>query len=212
MVEMKPGDLVIVPPNKPRPSFLARIIGPAREYRGKDPDIAFERRVEWLNGKQPFMRAEASAQLNVFLNSRGTSRLLQDVQLLREVESLIGGNKWLYPDELDESARYWEGTQRQVIVNAYERDPKARAACIKHYGAVCVVCGFDFEAQYGEYGARLIHVHHLRPLSKVRKGYRVDPKLDLRPVCPNCHAIIHWKRKMLSITEARRLAKHRFEW
>jgi len=36
-------------------------------------------------------------------------------------------------------------------------------------------------------------VHHLVPISKIGKKYRVDPIKDLRPVCPNCHAVIHLK-------------------
>jgi hypothetical protein len=37
----------------------------------------------------------------------------------------------------------------------------------------------------------LIHVHHSLQLSRVGKDYKVDPVADLRPVCPNCHAVIH---------------------
>jgi hypothetical protein len=31
----------------------------------------------------------------------------------------------------------------------------------------------------------------MRELSQVPPGYKVDPINDLRPVCPNCHAMIH---------------------
>jgi 5-methylcytosine-specific restriction protein A len=30
------------------------------------------------------------------------------------------------------------------------------------------------------------------PLSKGKQD--VDPQKDLLPVCPNCHAMLHWKR------------------
>ena len=76
-------------------------------------------------------------------------------------------------------------------MNAYERNPEARRRCIEHYGAKCVVCGFDFGAVYGGVAEGLIHVHHLKPISEVGEGYVVDPVEDLRPVCPNCHAVIH---------------------
>jgi 5-methylcytosine-specific restriction enzyme A len=36
-----------------------------------------------------------------------------------------------------------------------------------------------------------IHVHHLTPLSSLGTDYEVDPIRDLRPVCPNCHAVLH---------------------
>lgn len=34
-------------------------------------------------------------------------------------------------------------------------------------------------------------MHHLTQLSKIGQGYEVDPVNDLRPVCPNCHAMLH---------------------
>lgn len=39
-----------------------------------------------------------------------------------------------------------------------------------------------------------MHVHHLVPLSDIEKPYRVNPVDDLRPVCPNCHAMVHQRR------------------
>ncbi|MGM7897564.1 HNH endonuclease [Yersinia enterocolitica] len=78
-----------------------------------------------------------------------------------------------------------------VNVNAYERDPEARRACIRHYGFVCQCCGFDFEKTYGELGKNFIHVHHIRPLRTLGEGYCINPVTDLVPLCPNCHAMIH---------------------
>jgi 5-methylcytosine-specific restriction protein A len=77
------------------------------------------------------------------------------------------------------------------MVNKYERDPRARQLCLNHYGYCCSVCGLDFSERYGELGAGFIHVHHLKELSAVGQGYNVDPVADLRPVCPNCHAMLH---------------------
>lgn len=94
-------------------------------------------------------------------------------------------------DELPSPDRFWEGALRRITVNAFERDPAARAECIAHFGATCRVCGFDFGATYGEVGNGFIHVHHTRPLSDIRAGYAVDPTRDLVPVCPNCHAMLH---------------------
>jgi 5-methylcytosine-specific restriction protein A len=100
---------------------------------------------------------------------------------------------------------YFEGVSRTISVNAYERDPRARKACINHYGAICYVCGFDFGAVYGQFGKGFIHVHHVVPLSKIGKGYGVNPIKDLRPVCPNCHAMLHYGTKVLSIEELKAL-------
>lgn len=97
-----------------------------------------------------------------------------------------------------------EGAVRRVTVNRYERDRRARAACIGHHGTACSVCGFDFEKCYGRLGRGLIHVHHLTELSAVGPGYNVDPVKDLRPICPNCHAMVHREIPALSITQLRK--------
>lgn len=104
-------------------------------------------------------------------------------------------------DEILAAERYWEGALRRITVNAYERDPTARRACIAHFGTACRACGFDFGARYGELGAGFIHVHHTRPLGEVRTGYSVDPKRDLVPVCPNCHAMLHQTSPPLTVAE-----------
>lgn len=84
-----------------------------------------------------------------------------------------------------------EGALSRVEVNRYERDPRARKACLTHWGYRCAVCDFSFEEHYGPLGQDFIHVHHTKELSQVPPGYQVDPVNDLRPVCPNCHAMIH---------------------
>lgn len=96
-----------------------------------------------------------------------------------------------FPDEIQNPKGIFEGAKKQVAVNAYERNEKARQKCIEHYGSVCSVCGFNFERAYGERGKNFIHVHHLVQLSSIGREYRVNPIEDLRPVCPNCHAMLH---------------------
>lgn len=107
------------------------------------------------------------------------------------------------PEEVSRPEKYIEGAAKTVSVNAYERNPKARSACIKHYGATCAVCSFDFEKAYGPIGHGFIHVHHIIPLAEIRREYELDPIRDLIPVCPNCHAIIHLTQPALSVKELR---------
>jgi 5-methylcytosine-specific restriction protein A len=94
-------------------------------------------------------------------------------------------------EEVPDETRFIEGATKKIFVNSYERSPEARKKCISHYGPTCVVCGFDFEKTYGEIGRAFTHVHHLIPLSNLEGPYVVDPIKDLRPVCANCHAMIH---------------------
>jgi len=53
----------------------------------------------------------------------------------------------------------------------------------------------------GELGAGFIHVHHLNPLAAVGKAHKVSPRNDLRPVCPNCHEMLHRRLPPFSIEE-----------
>ena len=112
-------------------------------------------------------------------------------------------------NEVDEPEKLWEGAIRQVTVNAFERNPFARARCIKAYGAVCAVCEIDFGKVYGsEFATNCIHVHHLRTLASIAlsshgEAYEVDPVRDLRPVCPNCHAVMHKSDPPHSIDQVR---------
>lgn len=128
-------------------------------------------------------------------------------QMKKIYTKLITSNKIIYPDEL-ENQTLSEGAKKQVIVNAHERNPKARQECIKHYGAKCFICGFDFEKKYGEIGKGFIHVHHIKPLSEINEEYKVNPIQDLRPVCPNCHAMIHKKKPAYSIEEIKEIIKN----
>jgi len=104
------------------------------------------------------------------------------------------------PEEIKEDGIY-EGAKKQITVNIYERDSKARQLCIEKYGYSCFVCNFDFEKNYGEVGKNFIHVHHLKPLSEIRETYKVNPIEDLRPVCPNCHAMLHKRNPAYTINE-----------
>ena len=104
---------------------------------------------------------------------------------------------------MGEAEEYIEGAVQRVSVNRYERDPKARAKAIAHYGLRCQACRFDFETAYGVLGEGFIHIHHTVPLSKLGKSSVVDPINDLRPVCPNCHAMLHKRVPPFTIEELR---------
>jgi hypothetical protein len=108
------------------------------------------------------------------------------------------------PEELtDEEFR--EGGAVQVLVNRYERDPGARQRCIEHYGDKCVVCNIALSDRYGSEVEGLIHVHHLKPIANVGKNTEIDPIRDLRPVCPNCHAVIHSTKPPKTILQVKKM-------
>ena len=74
-------------------------------------------------------------------------------------------------------------------------------------GCKCAACGFDFAISYGDLGRDFIHVHHLKPLRAIVAEYEVDPKNDLVPVCPNCHAMIHRSDPCLTVAQLREYLK-----
>ena len=108
------------------------------------------------------------------------------------------------PEEISDKL-FPEGGVKKILVNKYERNPLARRICIQHYGCRCQVCDFDFQKEYGTWGADFIHVHHIALLSSKSASYVLDPIRDLVPVCPNCHAMIHRKSEPLSIEELKNI-------
>jgi 5-methylcytosine-specific restriction enzyme A len=111
----------------------------------------------------------------------------------------------LFPEEVADGSALVEGAVRRVLVNAYERNPRARRLCVSQYGTTCFICKFNFGDVYGEVVQGFIHVHHLRSLSEVGEEYEVDPIRDLRPVCANCHAVLHRRVPAYTIEEVKAL-------
>lgn len=55
----------------------------------------------------------------------------------------------------------------------------------------CAVCGFDFEAVYGDLGKDFIEIHHTEA---IREGEPVNLMIALQrvaPLCANCHRMVH---------------------
>jgi predicted HNH restriction endonuclease len=126
------------------------------------------------------------------------SNLLPKTCQIKHQENLVV-SQINYPDKVNEN--FHEGKVKEVKVNIYERNLKAREICIKKHGLTCSICGFSFRKKYGEIGENFIHVHHLKPLSEIRTDYQLDPIKDLRPVCPNCHEMLHRKEPAYSLEE-----------
>ena len=116
-------------------------------------------------------------------------KVLEPYYLLAVSNELGDGYEFLEDNEI-----YYEGSVTTVKINKYERNQEARRKCVEIHGCQCKICGFDFEKVYGELGKGFIHVHHVIPISIIKKEYQIDYEKDLIPVCPNCHAMIHRKK------------------
>jgi 5-methylcytosine-specific restriction protein A len=124
-------------------------------------------------------------------------KALEETELTGEIQ---------YSDEipLEYTSKLFEGAKRTITVNSYERNSQARKICIQKFGTSCFVCKFDFEKEYGEVGKGFIHVHHLTPIAEIGESYEIDPMTDLRPVCPNCHSMLHREKDTMTIDELKK--------
>ncbi|WP_278186164.1 DUF3427 domain-containing protein [Bacillus timonensis] len=104
--------------------------------------------------------------------------------------------------------RFIEGARKEVTLNKYERNPSARQACLDFYGYDCVICNINFEKVYGEIGMNFIHVHHEIEISTIGEEYAVNPIEDLKPVCPNCHAMLHKRKPAYNIEELKEIIRN----
>lgn len=162
---------------------------------GRDEPV-WNNRVQWARRKLNEYGYLAKSQRGYWkLSERGAEKAM----------ALSTGKLFhiVYPDDVPEEAI--EGAKRKVPVNRYERSAEARQKCIDHYGYKCTVCSFDFFASYGDRGRHFIHVHHIIPISKIGESYVINPIEDLRPICPNCHAILHRTDPPCSIEELKQI-------
>ena len=67
--------------------------------------------------------------------------------------------------------------------------------------------GTELGEAYDETADGYIQVHHLETVSQRGGKYEVDPIKHLRPICPNCHAVVHLQDPPLGIPALKRMLK-----
>ncbi|MFO0598685.1 MAG: HNH endonuclease [Myxococcaceae bacterium] len=113
-----------------------------------------------------------------------------------------------FPDGAD---LFSEGERRLRTHFAVERNTKLRSEAKAYWrrqqGRVrCVACGFDFEAAYGSRGTDFIELHHERPLATT--GKTKNRPRDLKPLCSNCHRMVHrYPDEILTLDALRKLIR-----
>ena len=156
-----------------------------------------ERFPQWRWTRIARNRTRLPPEVARFLQKRGTSQ-----------PKRRGDTTPRLPEEVAEQ-EYREGHSVRIAVNRYERDRRARAACLANHGSGCSICGISLENIYGPEVRGLVHVHHVVPLSQTRSSYTVNPAKDLIPVCPNCHAVVHSRVPAYSPREVQRMIRKR---
>jgi predicted HNH restriction endonuclease len=166
---------------------------------------------DWYHQLERFPGALLDASGYVIFETEEAFRSCRQLRIRQDVVvpggiSTIPGYTSASSTELFEASdqpTYTEGTRHDVVQSQVERSGAARNACIAAHGTICAACGFDFEATYGSIGVGFIHVHHC---TLVSLGVRdVDPVADMRPLCPNCHAMVHREDPPISIARLKQL-------
>ncbi len=98
-----------------------------------------------------------------------------------------------------------------------KRSKRLRDAAIEHYknkdGKIyCDACGFCFEDNYGELGKGFIEIHHEKPVYQYSddgfESYISEALSKVKPVCSNCHRMIHRSSKRpITIEELKGIIK-----
>jgi len=118
---------------------------------------------------------------------------------------LIGNSDEPGPEGM--ALEYVEGNRQIVTTNRYERNPKLRQQCLDYFGNSCQICGFNFEKTYGKLGRDFCHIHHIQPLGESLSPRKINPIVDLIPLCANCHYMLHRKSPVLKPDELKKLIK-----
>jgi 5-methylcytosine-specific restriction protein A len=134
----------------------------------------------------------------------------QTGELLPEVLENIKSDV-LDVDEIEYTAKEGKRTKSESAHYRYERDPKLRKLKIKefltNYDTIhCEICGFDFEAKYGERGREYIECHHTIPVSEMKESH-ISKISELILLCSNCHRMVHRKKPWLAPDELRNIVK-----
>lgn len=104
---------------------------------------------------------------------------------------------------------YLEGQKKERVLELISRNYRLAIEAKKKWGLDCQICGFNFEKTYGPLGREFIEVHHLRQLARQDgKGSKITVE-DVRPVCSNCHSIIHRRKDMLLLRKVKRALRRR---
>ena len=127
-------------------------------------------------------------------------------QYIRFLSSKYDPRSDEYKRDNEDIGKHADGKVMCGHLTTFERKKCNRDACLAKHGYKCQVCGFDFEEHYGELGRHFIEVHHIVPLSTIRREYIINPETDLIPLCSNCHSMIHrFSNEAMPINEFKKL-------
>lgn len=132
-------------------------------------------------------------------NKKKSFELLVHRDVFKKHDSVLPGQIEINQELFD------EGFRIEIVKEATQRNSSLIAKAKKHYPTSCSICEFDFGKTYGPHGEGFIEMHHLSPISKGERKSRIK---DLKPVCANCHRMLHRGKEVLSIEELKEIYKN----
>jgi predicted HNH restriction endonuclease len=149
-----------------------------------------------------------------YANSDSRSKKFKE-DIVKQIEKIISED--INGDANNDEVKYFEGIMNSKVKEVFTlyRNANARKKCLEYYfpdkkNYTCILCGFDFEKQYGSLGKDFIEVHHIEShttKSKDKGNHEINPMKDLIPVCSNCHSIIHKQRPAVSIKRMKKIIR-----
>jgi 5-methylcytosine-specific restriction protein A len=129
--------------------------------------------------------------------------------IIIKIKSIIENTVKNEIEEANDDLLFKEGKQSSHNISYAMRNNDARKKCLEYYFPnnehyKCQICTFDFEDFYGELGKKYIIVHHKKSITLVAREigeHEINPRIDLIPVCPNCHSMIHKRNPPYDIEE-----------
>ena len=114
--------------------------------------------------------------------------------------------------DVDPAEQFLEGGRRLRKHMLTERNPLLRTRAKDLWrrrlgGLKCMVCNFSFERVYGNIGGDFIEMHHEDP-SGLKRRSSVSPE-QLKPLCANCHRMVHREEPILTIRGLKHLIAQR---
>jgi predicted HNH restriction endonuclease len=190
-------------------------------------DTKFTQIVRNLTGSHyetnEFRKSTRKRKNRFYLNELGKSLVEDNIDQLE----YLFNNRFAYDDAIDFSNKVNKTSRKEkkliiyteddIVIEGKEttkstksriRSKKLRDAAIEYYkdddGHIkCAACGFDFEKTYGELGKEFIQIHHEKPICQYSSNnvqkYIKDAIKDVKPLCANCHCMIH-RNKNISLS------------
>lgn len=138
----------------------------------------------------------------------------ENIEIAKKLHASTTGKKKLVT--YNEDNTIVEGKSIESTYTSKTRSALLRETAIEYYrdekGHIrCDVCGFDFLDYYGEIGRHFIHIHHEHPIYEYDDEGIVQILIDavkkVKPVCANCHCMLHRKKTVLLIDELKQIIK-----